>query len=230
MVDALSGRYAGLFVTSGSALSIGASPIALEAKDGTTRKEYGIPDGADSLKRFLNYTQAPEDIIEHSTDGSTWAAISGTDYTFAHAGTRIYFDTARGATDQYRIKATTEYFPMAGIIGAKEWSIEFDQDMQEVPVFRTSATDSIYKQKAPMLIGVRASISRWWNDGNFRADFLNRKFAVTLIANVTSYANKLGPRYEGWGYLTKDSIKAAANGLLEEDLEIEIDGAAFFMQ
>jgi hypothetical protein len=171
------------------------SDVVLSAD--TDRKVFSITD---KTKRFW----VPESIVP-SLNGTPLTAGS---YDINYAGGQIICHTALGAGT---VTVDGAYFATSKLGEGKEWSVDPTVDTVECSVFGDD-----WKRYKPIMRGASGSISRWWVDGYF-ADNMDALIGLDLKTDNTS-------GYVCYVLLTKDSIKAAVAGLIEESLDFTVSG------
>jgi hypothetical protein len=203
-----SGRLAGLYVTSST------TPVAAtgEATTGDTDKlRYTINAAA---KRYIDEDSA----LTVKVGGS---AVSASLYDVEYAGGVIVFHTARGGSDVVTVDYS--YFTVAAFVGAKEFNIEINNDLAETPAFGAKG----WKQKEYSMSGAKVTLSKWWADNTTLNHMAGVRMVVILFNNLTNGTTMTGPRYEGFGYINKNSIKVVSTGATEETVDVEIDGKLY---
>lgn len=205
-----SGRKAAVYVTSSTTPVDFAASEATAEVSGSARKRYQITTVA---KRYWDEDTG----VVVKVGGST--IIPATDYTVEWAGGIINFTVARGAGDVISVHSG-KYYTVAVFAGAKEFSIDFETDTTETPSFGMQG----WNQKKYLMTGAKVTLSKWWTDNLAMSHIEGAKMVVVLFEQITNSTNMTGPRYEGFGFMSKDSIKVAASNATEENLELDIDG------
>lgn len=206
----LSGRSAALRIT--GAVPTSSTNVSCTATTGAA----GNVQITSTAQRFLN--PSGTHALYRIAAGST-TLESSTKYTINYIQGK--FEYAAGQTvSTGTYQADIEYLTASNVAGGREWSLNVDQDMFEITEFGSSG----WKQYQPNLVGASASISRFWGDATF-FDYLNtsQKFVVDLVINSVN-----ADRYQAFAYVESDSITTPVDGLVNENVNLRIDGAVYY--
>ena len=206
------GYKADIRVASGT--SVAFTDEAMTCVDGSP--DYKIWQINTSTKRMWDKAVS---IVLEANDGGGWDPVSSADYDVQHCGGRITFHTGLNRSG-WTVRVDGNYIPISYLGEAKGWTCDIKRKMVDVAAFGEE-----WDVKAPLTIGATVKLSRWWVDGWFltMVDAAQPLLVVILYENDTvTY-----PRYEGFGYLTGSAANAVRDGILEEDLDVEIDGELY---
>lgn len=145
-------------------------------------------------------------------------AVSPTLYSVNFVQGKFVF-TAAQSTGTYT--ADIEYNTASSVAGGREWSLNVEQEAFEVTEFGSSG----WRQFQPNLAGATATIARYWNDVNFFDVIIadNPKFVVELVVNSAQ-----GWKYEGFARIAQDQINTAVDAIVNESINLTIDGELYF--
>ena len=192
------GYNASVYIASGT-------PISFTDEATTASSGYKVYTITNQAKRFWSRNYA----VTVKKNGN----VITTGFTVQYPGGKIIFTTALQPTDVVTVSGY--YIPVSQVAQAKEWSLDVDVETQEATVF-----SSQWKQFVVTYRSGSGSLSQWWAD-SFFLDNLTGLLGFEL--NVES-----GKTYRFYGYLTKDSIKVAADSLVEESLDFVADGQIYY--
>lgn len=201
----LTGKGASAYKSAGAPLTLTNATTTASAD----RKKYVISDQA---KRFVDTATAV--VVERSTDGgSTWTAVSASEFKFAHAGGAVEFAAAQVVGAQIRISG--KYLAAAEVAQGKEWSMNITLEFEDTTGFGHDG----FKSKTPII-----------NDGNgsITGFFANWDFANAL-GGTLAFRLKLGDTQSIWfyGILTGDAPALAAQGVAQEQVNLEATGPIY---
>lgn len=180
------------------------------------RTEYTIND---TTKRY--WDPAATFLVEQSTDGgTTWTAVSASDYTLIHAGGTVKFATARPAGALIRVSG--KYYTMEQKAGFFTWSIEPGIDLVDATTFQSGG----WKEFVAVNKGWTASAERFWLDNTFFSWLDQLVVAVFYID--TSAGQK--QRYEGFCRLSGVTRNAPVNELIRETVNFQGVGALYYRE
>jgi len=136
-----------------------------------------------------------------------------TGFSVQYPGGKVVFTTANQPTDV--ITVSGQYIPVSQLGDGREWSLDISDDTQEVTTF-----GSQWKAFVVTRIGSSGSITHFWNDGSF----------LSLMGSLMGFELQVtsSNKYQFYGYFTKDSIKTAADGVIEEPLDFTVDGNVYY--
>ena len=200
------GYKSDVYITSTPSVSMTNEATTADA----TRELYTITD---SLKRYWDDSAAF--VIETSPDGTTWSAAAG--YTLQYVGGVVVFGSAQSVGTQIRV-TSGKYFPFSKLANGTEWDISVDMNLVDVTKF-----GDVWKLQLPLQKSGSAKVNSYFVDGTFLS-YLGSKMILILYVDATSTT-----RYETFAYLTNESIKTVATGVIEDDLSFEISGPVYFV-
>lgn len=160
--------------------------------------------------------------IARVQSGQTWTNQAASAYTIAYAAGQVIETTALLGTPALRI-SSGKYFPIAFVIGAN--SIEFTGTGTTLDVSQFHNPPVPWKDFIAGVNGATAKIGKWWIDGTFLAD-LN---AGTILLLRIFPNQSLNNRYQGFGVLARDSIKAAVAAATSEELDFTVNGQLYYL-
>ena len=143
-------------------------------------------------------------------------AIITSGFTIQHVGGKVIFDTALESTDVVTISGG--YLPVSRLGEAKEWSLDVDTKILDATKLGDAWENKVVGQRS-----VSVKLSKWWVDGFF-LDQLTNLLVVVLYIDST-----VGTRYEAYARIKSDSIKTVADGLVEEDISLEVEGEIYYV-
>lgn len=194
----LAGKDASIAIAAGSSTA-----FTNEATTGNAaRTIYTITNTA---KRY--WDPAAAITVQTSPNGSTWTTAAASTYTVGYAGGTITFATALAAGSSVRVSGS--YFTSTTIGQAYEWSLDLSLDTVEVSTFASS-----FKQFIPALRGATASVSDYYLDSTL-SDLIGTRFIISLSTGAG--------RYEGFAWITQDSLSAATGDAVGESLSFTFD-------
>jgi len=177
--------------------------------------DYKIYTISDAAKRY--WDKAVAVVVERSTDsGVTWTTVPASEYTVQHVGGKIIFAVAQAVGTLIRVDGA--YLPISQLGEAKEWTLDADAKIIDATKFGDTWEVKVVGQRSATV-----KLGRWWMDGFFLSQITN-PLVVVLYIDATA-----GTRYEGYARLKADSVKTAANALVEEDLNLEVDGELIYV-
>ncbi len=192
------GYNASVYVASGT-------PVQFTDEATTASSDYKVYTISNSSKRFWSRQYA----ITVKRNGN----IITTGFTIQYPGGKVIFSTAQQPTDV--ITVSGYYIPVSLVAQAKEWSLDVDVETTESTVFQSQ-----WKTFEVTYLSGSGSLSQWWADEFFLQNLGN---LLGFELNVDSTR-----AYRFFGYLTKDSVKTVADGLVEESLNFVSDGLIYY--
>lgn len=174
-------------------------------------KTYAINDQA---KRYWDRSVSIS--VERSTDGIVWNTVSDTEYTVQFVGGKVIFQSAQAPGILIRVDGN--YLPYSQLGDAKEWSLEVEAEMADITAFGDG-----WKNQMTLQRKASATLAKWWLDAFF-LDQLDRLLVLVLDVDSSS-----GKRYEAYARFSKDSVKLAVSGMVEEELTLEMDGELYYV-
>lgn len=211
------GRQAHLYYSAANTSTLYAG-AAITMDDLYNHQVYRIPT-AEGDERFIDNTKAMTVKVDSVTK------TKGVDYKAT--GPCIVFFTALAGTEAVTIEGHS-YWTTTGVILGRSWELSLDFDTEDLMVMETDGDpDNGWKRRVPMMTTGTVTIDRWFQlGGEMLNNFTGKTIALTLF---TEYDGGAGPRYECYGFISKDSIKDPAGGLVTENLTVDLDGMCFYM-
>lgn len=200
---AIAGVKADLYITSTPAVGVVAEActVMTVAQGAPAANQwYRVTDNA---RRFADPTVAP-------TVKIAAVAQATNTYVFDPAGGIIKFLAPVGAVT---VTLDYSYLPITKLGGASEWSLDLDTDLLEATTFGDT-----WKRRVPGVKDATGSITKWWLDNAFLA-LLGTRLGVVLYTDFAA-----NTRYEAFAWLKGESIGAAVDGLVEDELTFECEG------
>lgn len=207
---AIAGVKADLYITSTPAVAVLDEPAT----------EVTVAQGAPAALRWWRVTNnarrfadpAIAVTVDRSVDaGVTWTVVPAAEYTFDPVGAIAKFNAAQAAGTLIRYDYS--YLPIAKLGGAKEWSLDLDVDLIDATTFGDT-----WKRRVAGVKDATGSITKWWLDNAFLS-LLGSRLGVVLYTDFAA-----NTRYEAFAWLKGESIGAAVDGLVEDELTFECEG------
>lgn len=208
MATITSGRVGSMRILGNAASNAYTTP-ALTMSAIVANKLYRLPY-AQGDKRFIDSN------IVATVKYDAVAKTKGTDYVFS--GPTLVNISGLSPT-----AVTIEgysYYDTIAYGDASEWNLSVNFDTEEATMFGNSG----WKTSVGMFSGAEVTVSKYNIDNDLLQNHLDSVFALVLQVDST------GPkRFECYGRLSKESMKVAANGLLQEDLTFEVQGRVVYL-
>lgn len=153
--------------------------------------------------------------------------VAATDYTFDPAGCIVKFNTSPGAG---AVTIDYSYLTITALGGGKEWGATIEREVFDDTVFGDT-----WKSKLLGDLTTDINLGKWWIDAsmlNVLADIAAGPSSQQNPANrlflslYTDFANNL--RYECYGWMKSESVKAAIGALIEEELSLQSEGTMHY--
>jgi hypothetical protein len=129
------------------------------------------------------------------------------------AGGGVWFRTVQ--TGPITIE-NAKYFTATPVAECKEWNLSIDQDMVD-----STPMGANWKRSTPTLQSASGSLSKWFADDAFGAS-IRAGTMVGISLEVTTGAGGTHPQAANiYAYLSSQAIKAAVDGMVEEDLDFQ---------
>lgn len=158
-------------------------------------------------------TQASGTVVPSISSGETWVTASPD--TIQYVGGKAIFTVSRPVGTVLRV--TGSYFPITEVVQAKAWGLDVGFELVDSTYFGQE-----WRTFESVVGGGSGSVSQWYLNSDFFERLGDKLVAIFYTNSSTS------ERYEGFAHLDKDGIKAAVEGLVEEDLGVTIDGELFY--
>lgn len=207
---AIAGKNANVYITAQTATTSLAEDFDLVS--GTTAT-YQI---VSSSKRHWDVTSAtrPRILVSASTVG-----VPSYDVNYVQG--IVTFSSAPAST---AVTGDVEWVQASEVAEGRAWQLNVTQDLFETPIFGSGG----WRTFSPNVVGATVNISRYaqgTTDGAEFFDLLNTdsQFIVELYADETA-----ADKYEAYGYVTQDSIQGSVDGVFEESVDININGAVYY--
>lgn len=172
-----------------------------------------------STQRYWDSTQLASFVVATSPDGTTWTVQSTSLYTVSRfVNGQVKFNSALSAGTQVRMN-TVYYFPYSTLGDCHEWNVNVDTTVADATVFSTTG----WKSNITTLHSSSAKLAKFWVDGTFLS-LLQALMVVVLYPDQTSLN-----RYEGYAWIKSDAIKDPVAGLIDEEINVEINGQLYYM-
>ena len=136
--------------------------------------------------------------------------------TIDYIGGRITFDTPLAGTETVTVSG--KYWTVSELAGFYNWSLDLTADMEDSTTFATNG----WREFTPTLKSFNVSAEAYWQDETFQ-DRLAEEVVVSLYTNETSDL-----RYEGFAYITSNSIETPVDGLVQESVEFTGNGELYY--
>lgn len=175
------------------------------------RQWYQITNAA---RRRIDKTVVP--VVERSTGGA-YSVVPASEYRFNYVLGRVEFLAQQVVSTVIRVDAN--YMPLTKLGGGHEWSADFERDVLDATEFGDT-----WRRKVVGVGNASGSIAKWWMDASLLA--LLQAGSPLVIVLYADYAANL--RYEMYARLASESIESAVDSLVDEDLEFESDGEAYY--
>jgi len=207
------GRKAQILMASGSGVTF--TNEAFSTGDLTT---YTI---SNSAKRY--WDSKASFTVQTSPDGTTWTTVT-IGFSLQFVGGKVIFGSAQPSGTQVRVSG--KYRVYAAFVDATAWGCDVERDEKENTTMTTTSTPTIWRTWQMGLLSGSFKLSNWLADSTY-LDLLSQD--ISLIAALVFDASTTLPRLEAEVLLKKDSMNAALNNLLTEDLEARINGPVYLV-
>lgn len=218
---AIAGKSADLYIANGTAnvvtsQAMTAISVAAGAANGVTITTNQWFRPTTQARRAADPTVTP-------TVYYNGVAVAATDYTFDPAGGIVKFNTSPGAL---AVTIDYSYLTITQCGGGKEWNLNLERE-----VFDATKFGDTWKSKALGDLTADIGINNWWIDAsmlNVLADIAYGPSSQKNPANrlflslYTNFSSNL--RYECYGWMKSDGVKAALAALIEEEVSFQSEG------
>jgi hypothetical protein len=208
----IAGHNTQIYITSGASLSMANEAMS----DSGDHMTFNVVNAAHQC-----WDNTAPIAVQTSPDGSTWTTVSS-GFTVAYPIGRVVFAApVSGATPSVRISGNYLAFSFMG------YASTVNPNLTATTLDVTSFTNppSGWKQFIASLNSATIKLTKFWIDGTFLAHLTS---ADLLIIQVYPGQNS-NQRYQGYGILTADDIKSAANAANTEDLTFTVNGQLYFV-
>jgi hypothetical protein len=203
----------------GSVLITSSPNVALTDEVLADEGDHKTFDEPTASKRYWDRTAAFT--VQTSIDGgTTWSTAAAGTYTIRYVTGQVVLNSALTGTPACRIHAGA-YLPFSTFGEMKNWEATPAVDMLDASVF-----GSRWKQYLPSLQGAALKLAQFYVDNTFLAVVNNSSTNLFVVSCLTGRNST--ERYEGYAHLKQDDIKLAVNALVEEGLDLQIDGQFYY--
>lgn len=143
-------------------------------------------------------------------------SVINANVTIDHVGGRITFATP--LTGLQVVTVSGKYWTVSEMAGFYNWSLDVSADMEDSTTFQSNG----WREFTPTLNGFNISAEAYWSDGTF-TNRLTEEVVVSLYVNESSDL-----RYEGYAYITNNSIETPVEGLVSETVEFTGNGELYY--
>lgn len=143
-------------------------------------------------------------------------ATPETGVTIDYIGGRVTFDTPLTGVEVVTVDVS--YWTVSELAGFYNWSLDLTQDLEDSTTFASAG----WREFTPKLKGFTISAEAYWQDETFQ-DRLAEEVVVALYANEAN-----DERYEGFAYITSDSVETPVDGLVQDSIEFTGNGELYY--
>lgn len=203
---AIAGYQADLYMASGASVTFTQEVMA----DFGDHKTYNVATG-NTAHRYWDDQSALT--IQTSPDGTTWTTVT-TGFTVRYVGGQVTFTTA-DATRQ--VRASGKYLAISQVGSAYDWELSPTANILDITTFGNG-----WKQKISGMKDATAKASKYFIDGTF-FNLLGSRFVIIFYVAFSA-----GTRFEAFAWLKTDPTKVGVDAVIDEELDLEIDGQLFY--
>lgn len=204
----------------GSVLITSSPNVALTNENLTDAGDHKTFNEPTASKRYWDRTATFT--VQTAPDGSTWTTANPSTYTIRYLTGQVVFASAiTGTTPSCRISSGA-YLAYSTFGNMKSWEATPMIDLLDSSVF-----GSKWKQYLPSLQGADVKLDQFWADGTFLT-IINNSTTPNLFVISMLTGRNAGERFEGFAHLKQTDIKLSVSALIEEGLDIQIDGQLYF--
>lgn len=138
-------------------------------------------------------------------------------FELEHLGGVVVFDSALEADDVVTVSGQSITVAQRG--GFFNWSCELAADNADTTTFESNG----WKENLPTIKGFSASAESYWGDFELFKS-LGEQLIIALYVDASSYRT----RYEGYAYISSDSVEAAVDDVVSESVEFEGNGRLYY--
>lgn len=197
-MSAIAGKVGAIYVSDGTASSSFTGEACTDSGDSTT---FYITD---TSKRYWDESNGVTVYV---------ASTPTTDITIQYAGGRIVTSTPVIGD----VTVDGKYYTMEQQGGFINWSVDVEFATSDTTAFESNG----WKGNVTTLNGWTVSAERHW----FNGDFLSRDNVIALALYV-NYSDDI--RYDGFAYLTSNSIEDPVDDLVSESIDFVGSGTIYF--
>lgn len=157
--------------------------------------------------------------VQTTPDGVTWTTVT-TGFTIQYVNGTITFAVAlTGGSPGCRL-STVNYFPYASIGNTTQWTWAGTKTMIDSTTHK-GVGGSHWQDFTPLLKTGKVTLKKWFIDQTI----VNHLTADDLL--VFSLVTPSGNRYEGFSYLTGDTVNIPVNNLVAEQITFQLTSALY---
>ncbi len=138
-------------------------------------------------------------------------------FELEHLGGVVVFTTPLELDDEVTVSGQSITVSQRG--GFFNWSCELATDNADTTTFESNG----WKENLPTIKGFSASAESYWGDFELFKS-LGEQLIIALYVDNTSYHT----RYEGYAYISSDSVETAVDDVVSESVEFEGNGRLYF--
>ena len=202
-MGAIAGKVGSIYMKTTASATAFTTEACTNSGDNTT---YYITD---ATKRYWDKATVPTVYVDASPE---------TGVTIDYIGGRITFDTPLGGSEA--VTVTGEYWTVSELAGFYNWSLDLTADLEDSTTF----ADSGWRTFTPTLKGFTFGAEAYWQDETFQ-DRLAEEVVVSLYTNESN-----DERYEGFAYISSDSVETPVEGLVQESVEFTGNGELYYYE
>lgn len=213
---AIAGFGGSVALTSGAAVAL-SNEVLTNAGDNQT---FNIASGVFATRRYWDRTATF--VVQTAPDTGTpvWSTVTS-GFTIRYVTGQVFFSSpVAGAAPGCRISSGA-YLPFSAFAMMKSWEASPSVDLADVTVFGDR-----WKDYQPTLIGVEMKLSQFYVDNTLFAVIASGTSNLFVVSGMTGRNST--ERYEGFARLKGDGIKTAVDTVIEEDLDLSIDGQFYY--
>ncbi len=208
----------------GSVLITSTPNVALTNEVLTDAGDHQTFNEPTASKRYWDRTASFT--VQTAPDGVTWTTATPGTYTIRYVTGQVVFNTpVSGATPSCRISSGA-YLPYSTLGQGKDWECIPAMDMLDSTTLQGYG-GSHWKTYVPSLQGASIKLTRFWADSTFWTILQNTPTNLLIVSLVTGRTST-GDRYEGYARVKQDDIKLSVSALVEEGLDMDIDGQLYY--
>lgn len=216
-----------------AALSGKVARIRYTAAGATSSTNEAATLGADTVTLTINSTAkrhwdatSTKPRVYSST--STGTKLSATKYDVNYAQGKVVFRTAQSSTKTWTLDV--DYLVTSYLTGGRSWELDTETSLHDITAFSTSSTaNAQWRKFRGGLNGATVRIGRLISTGDtgpLAYDRLNAASSNLIVELVVSGTGQ--EKYEGRARVKMDSIAADVDGLVEEDIELVVNGQLYY--
>lgn len=211
---AISGKAARIKHTAATATS-STNNAATLSTDGVT-----LQIDSTALRHWDKYNSTALRVFDTSTE------ISSSDFDVNWVQGKVTFDSARSTGNSYTIDCET--FTSSFLVGGRSWTVDASVNDLETTTFSTDATDAKWRSFIGGLSDATVSVSQLYPSGDTGPLWFDRINADQRVLVQLWTDHGASNRYEGWGVITRDGISNDLDGLVEQSVDVRLDGQLYF--